>query len=69
MQAQQTDTQLTPCPKCRAGMAHVINIRHPLAPNMMKSTFLCRPCNRTRTYVLAASGPETSDPNGHPQAA
>ena len=50
-------------------MVHVINMRHPLSPNMMKSTFLCRQCNRTRTYVLAASGLEASSPNGQPQAA
>ena len=35
-------------------MIHVTDLRHPLAQNMVKSTYLCRPCNRTRTYVLPA---------------
>ena len=60
MQTQQIATALAPCPKCHSGMTRVVDIPHPLAPNMLKSTFLCRPCNRTRTYVLPASARSNS---------
>ena len=54
MQDQQTTTQSARCPKCRSDMTHVTNLPHPLAPNMMKSMYVCRACNQTRTYVLPA---------------
>jgi C4-type Zn-finger protein len=59
-QMPQADATQAPCPKCHSTMIHVTNIRHPFAPNMMKSTFVCRPCNRTRTYILPVTGLEVA---------
>jgi hypothetical protein len=52
--SQPIDTTLTPCPKCQSPMIHVADTPHPLAPAMQRSTYLCRPCNRTRNYILAS---------------
>jgi hypothetical protein len=35
-------------------MTHVTDLPHPLAPTMVKSMFVCRACNQTRTYILPA---------------
>ena len=53
----QTETQSAPCPKCRSSMAHVTDVPHPLAPKMMKSFYICRACNQTRTYILPGCFP------------
>jgi PilZ domain len=52
MQAQQESTTLTPCPKCRSGMIQVAITPHPVAPRMLRHTYVCRACNQTRTYML-----------------
>ena len=53
MQAQQEGTTtLTPCPKCRSCMIHVAITPHPVAPRMLKHTYVCRACNQTRSYML-----------------
>lgn len=49
-------TQSVPCPKCQSGMVHVTDLPHPLAPKMMKSMYVCRACNQTRTYILPRLG-------------
>jgi hypothetical protein len=35
-------------------MAHVTDLPHPIAPTMVRSMFVCRACNQTRTYILPA---------------
>ena len=53
IQAQQEGTTtLTPCPKCHSGMIQVAITPHPVAPRMLKHTYVCRACNQTRTYIL-----------------
>ena len=53
IQAQQEGTTtLTPCPKCRSGMIQVAITPHPVAPRMVRHTYVCRTCNQTRTYML-----------------
>ena len=53
IQAQQEGTTtLTPCPKCRSGMIYVAITPHPVAPRMLKHTYVCRACNQTRSYML-----------------
>jgi hypothetical protein len=64
MEDRQFETQSAPCPKCRSIMVHVTNLPHPLAPKMMKSMFVCRACNQTRTYILPSCLPaQQPDPN------
>jgi hypothetical protein len=53
IQAQQEGTTpLTPCPKCRSSMIQVAITPHPVAPRMLRHTYVCRACNQTRTYML-----------------
>jgi transposase-like protein len=40
------------CPKCHGEMAFVAALPHPNSV-MLKTTFLCRACNRTWAYMLA----------------
>jgi hypothetical protein len=42
------------CPKCRAEMVDVVITPHPIVPRMKRHTFVCYPCNQTRTYMLAS---------------
>jgi hypothetical protein len=42
------------CPKCRAEMVDVVVTPHPIVPRMKRHTFVCYPCNQTRTYMLAS---------------
>jgi len=42
------------CPKCRGAMTHVAVTPHPVVPHMQRNTFVCYPCNQTRTYMLPA---------------
>ena len=58
----QAETGVTsaPRPKCRADMVLVVVTPHPIAPGMDRHTYLCKPCNQTKTYML---------PNGSPLAA
>ena len=58
MLSQQAKATTAPCPKCRADMALVVVTPHPIATEMERHTYLCKPCNQTKTYVLP-----TSDPN------
>jgi hypothetical protein len=53
IQAQQEGiTTLTLCPKCRSSMIQVAITPHPVAPRMLKHTYVCRACNQTRSYML-----------------
>jgi hypothetical protein len=54
MQDDQANSRSARCQKCRSDMTHVTDLPHPLAPNMLKSMFVCRTCNQTRTYILPA---------------
>ena len=54
MQDQQADNRAARCPKFRSDMAHVTDLPHPIAVTMVKSMFVCRACNQTRTYILPA---------------
>jgi hypothetical protein len=54
--SQAIDAALTPCPKCQLPMIHVADRPHPITRGMQRSTYLCRPCNRTRTYILTRPG-------------
>jgi len=49
-----------PCPKCRADMVLVVVTPHPIAPEMERHTYLCTPCNQTKTYVLPGSDPHSA---------
>ena len=46
------------CPKCRDALIYVTALPHPKAVNMRRTTFVCRPCNRTWVYSLS---PEMAD--------
>ena len=41
------------CPKCREALIYVTSVPHPKSPAMQRTTFVCRPCNRTWSYALA----------------
>jgi hypothetical protein len=41
------------CPKCREALVYVTSVPHPKSPAMQRTTFVCRPCNRTWSYTLA----------------
>jgi hypothetical protein len=43
------------CPKCQSSMMQVAITPHPVAPRMLRHTYVCRACNQTRTYMLPAS--------------
>jgi len=51
----ETKDKTAPCPKCRADMTLVVITPHPIAPGMDRHTYLCRPCNQTKTYILPAA--------------
>jgi len=36
-------------------MSYVTAMPHPNAPQMRRTTFVCRGCNQTRSYMLAAA--------------
>ena len=57
MLRQGTKETTAPCPKCRADMTLVVITPHPIAPEMERHTYLCRPCNQTKTYVLPNRDP------------
>jgi transposase-like protein len=42
-----------PCPKCRREMIYVTALPHRNAAHMRRTTFVCHPCNRTRSYTLS----------------
>jgi hypothetical protein len=42
-----------PCPKCQTEMIYVTTTRHPIAPRMQRTTFVCYTCNQTRSYSLS----------------
>ena len=41
------------CPKCGEALIYVTSVPHPKSPAMRRTTFVCYPCNRTRSYALA----------------
>jgi C4-type Zn-finger protein len=43
-----------PCPKCSTHMALAAVIPHPVNTGIMRHTFVCAPCNQTRSYMLPA---------------
>jgi RNase P subunit RPR2 len=44
------------CHKCHAEMIYVTSLPHPRSPEkMMRTTFVCRACNQTRSYSLSIS--------------
>ena len=54
------------CPKCHSAMAFVTALPHPKSPLMLKTTFLCQPCNRTWTYSLSPDMAERYQPAVQP---
>ena len=40
------------CPQCKTAMVHVAVTPHPVVRTMMRNTFVCYTCKRTRTYML-----------------
>jgi hypothetical protein len=40
------------CPRCDAAMVFIAITLNPTARSLLRRTFLCRPCNRTQTYML-----------------
>jgi transposase-like protein len=40
------------CPKCSSGMVLAAVTPHQIVAQMERHTFLCSPCNQTRTYML-----------------
>jgi PilZ domain-containing protein len=63
------DTTLTPCPRCGSAMIHIADTPHPVAREMQRSVYLCRPCNRTQTYILPASSASETSPSRPPASA
>ena len=41
------------CRKCRSGMTYVTAVPHPRGSDLLQTTFVCRPCNRTYNYALS----------------
>jgi len=54
MHNQDAASRSARCQKCRSDMTHVTDLPHPIAVTMVKSMFVCRACNQTRTYILPA---------------
>jgi hypothetical protein len=54
LQVQQESAALARCPKCQSRMMQVAITPHPVAPRMLRHTYVCRACNQTRTYMLPA---------------
>jgi len=54
MEIPQENLGQARCPKCQSMMTGVAITRHPVATQMLTHTYVCRPCNRTRSYVLPA---------------
>ena len=52
------------CPNCRTKMTHVAVTPHPVARNMLRTTFVCYTCKRTRTYMLAATTDDVAPTSG-----
>jgi transposase-like protein len=42
------------CPKCSDTLSYVTAMPYERAPQMLRTTFMCRNCNRTWTYTLSA---------------
>jgi transcription elongation factor Elf1 len=62
-------TEKAPCPKCRHEMVYVIAIPHPDAPQMQRTTFMCRTCNQTKTYMLSIAMANAYAPDPAPAPA
>ena len=54
MQVHQESAASARCPKCQSAMMQVAITPHPVAPRMLRHTYVCRACNQTRTYMLPA---------------
>jgi uncharacterized protein YbaR (Trm112 family) len=50
----QAQFETARCPKCRTELLYVTSLPHPQSRSMRKTTFVCRECQRTWTYPLAA---------------
>jgi len=53
-------------PKCHSEMAFVIALPYPKSLSMLKTTFLCQPCNRTCAYSLSPEMAEQYQPDLQP---
>jgi PilZ domain len=53
-QGQQKSAAAAACPKCQSDMTQVTITPHPVAPRMLRHTYVCRVCNQTRAYILPA---------------
>lgn len=48
-----TQPAIAACPKCKSDMIYVTAVPHPKAAEMLQTTFVCYPCNRTWNYALS----------------
>jgi hypothetical protein len=60
LRAETEAATTAPCPKCRADMVLVVITPHPIATGMERHTYLCTPCNQTKTYILPGSDPNSA---------
>lgn len=56
-----TDETTAPCPKCRSDMALAAITPHPVAQQLARHTYLCTPCNQTKTYILPVAAASLSE--------
>jgi len=62
------DAATAPCPKCRTDMVLAVIMPHPVAHQLALHTYLCAPCNRTKTYILPIGpSPDSEAPRGAPE--
>jgi hypothetical protein len=47
-----------PCPRCRSDMVLAAITPHPMSSQLARHTYLCAPCNQTKTYVLPIEASE-----------
>jgi DNA-directed RNA polymerase subunit RPC12/RpoP len=55
--SSEETTDSAPCPKCGFHMILAAITRHPVATQMQRHTYVCVPCNRTKTYMMPALRP------------
>ena len=61
------DATTAPCPKCRTDMVLAVIMPHPVAHQLARHTYLCAPCNRTKTYILPIGpSPDSEAPRDAP---
>ena len=59
-----TQEATAPCPRCRAAMTLAVVIPHPVASLLARHTYLCVPCNQTKTYILPIPPSAVGEPDG-----